>query len=150
MAWANQHVFHAVAALPSEALTSYSTDASFTVARILQHTVQAAEWYVYCANGTPWQDRVFPVTGEDVRTLASELADLDAVLLRESSRPDVVLTIEDEYGRRENALSTVLAQAIYHATEHRAQLVSALECRGFTTINLDELDLWAFERAGSS
>ena len=41
--------------------------------------------------------------------------------------------------------STILSQAIHHATEHRAQIASALEAKGFTPIDLDELDLWAFE-----
>ncbi len=41
--------------------------------------------------------------------------------------------------------STILSQAIHHATEHRAQIASALEAKGFTPVDLDELDLWAFE-----
>jgi uncharacterized damage-inducible protein DinB len=41
--------------------------------------------------------------------------------------------------------STILSQAIHHATEHRAQLASALEAKGFKPMDLDELDLWAFE-----
>jgi len=42
--------------------------------------------------------------------------------------------------------STILSQAIHHATEHRAQIASALEAKGFTPINLDDLDLWEFEK----
>ena len=38
-------------------------------------------------------------------------------------------------------------QSIHHATEHRAQLASALEAKGFTPVDLDELDLWSFESA---
>ena len=41
--------------------------------------------------------------------------------------------------------STILSQSIHHATEHRAQLASALEAKGFKPVDLDELDLWAFE-----
>ena len=41
--------------------------------------------------------------------------------------------------------STILSQAIHHATEHRAQIASALEAKGFTPVNLDDLDLWSYE-----
>jgi hypothetical protein len=34
---------------------------------------------------------------------------------------------------------------MYHATEHRAQLIDALEYRGYKSINLDDIDLWAFD-----
>ncbi|MFM8937646.1 MAG: hypothetical protein ACKOF0_01350, partial [Actinomycetota bacterium] len=43
--------------------------------------------------------------------------------------------------------STILSQAIHHATEHRAQIASALEAKGFKPVDLDELDLWSFEIA---
>jgi uncharacterized damage-inducible protein DinB len=39
----------------------------------------------------------------------------------------------------------LLVQAVHHATEHRAQLIDALESRGHQSINLDDIDLWAFE-----
>jgi uncharacterized damage-inducible protein DinB len=38
-----------------------------------------------------------------------------------------------------------LSQSIHHATEHRAQLASALEAKGFKPLDLDELDLWSYE-----
>jgi len=43
--------------------------------------------------------------------------------------------------------STILSQAIHHATEHRAQIASALEAKGFTPVNLDDLDLWSYEKS---
>jgi uncharacterized damage-inducible protein DinB len=41
--------------------------------------------------------------------------------------------------------STILSQAIHHATEHRAQIAAAIEARGFSPLNLDDLDLWSYE-----
>ena len=41
-----------------------------------------------------------------------------------------------------------VAEIISHivdSAEHRAQIASALEAKGFTPVDLDELDLWAFE-----
>ena len=43
--------------------------------------------------------------------------------------------------------STIISQAVHHATEHRAQLIDALEYKGYKIINLDDIDLWAFESA---
>jgi hypothetical protein len=37
-------------------------------------------------------------------------------------------------------------QAIHHATEHRSQLVDALDFKGYKSIVLDDLDLWAFDK----
>jgi hypothetical protein len=42
------------------------------------------------------------------------------------------------------ARSTVLAQAIHHATEHRAQIAGALAAHGIDALDLDELDVWAY------
>jgi uncharacterized damage-inducible protein DinB len=42
--------------------------------------------------------------------------------------------------------STVLSQAIHHATEHRAHIASALEAKGFEPINLDDISLWDYEK----
>ena len=41
--------------------------------------------------------------------------------------------------------STIITQAIHHATEHRAQAVCALEVKGFRAVNLDDYDVWAYE-----
>ena len=42
-------------------------------------------------------------------------------------------------------VSTIVTQSIHHATEHRAQLIDALEFKGFKPINLDDIDLWSFD-----
>ncbi len=146
MAWANQRLFAAVAELPDEALTSYLVDPDFDVATILHHIVDGSEWFAFCAGGHPWSHREKPQTAADVRALAQKLAELDTLVIAEGQREDVTLTISHEDGDFEAKLSTVIAQAPHHATEHRAQLVAALEVRGFRPVNLDDLDLWSFER----
>ena len=40
--------------------------------------------------------------------------------------------------------STIVGQAIHHATEHRAQIAAALATNGIDAIDLDELDVWAY------
>lgn len=146
MAWANQRLFAAVAELPDVALTSYLVDPEFDVATILHHIVDGAEWFAFCAGGHPWSRREKPRTASDVVVLATTLAGLDALVIEEGRRDDGPLTISHEDGDFEAMRSTVIAQAPHHATEHRAQLVAALELRGYQPINLDDLDLWSFER----
>ena len=69
------------------------------------------------------------------------------VRLRESAKNALgfVEFQRDERTIRRNR-ETILTQSIHHATEHRAQIASALEAKGFTPVNLDDLDLWAFEK----
>lgn len=42
------------------------------------------------------------------------------------------------------ARSTIIGQAIHHATEHRAQIAGALATNGIDAIDLDALDVWAY------
>jgi hypothetical protein len=41
--------------------------------------------------------------------------------------------------------STILSQAIHHATEHRAQIAEAIGAQEFVRLNLDNMDLWSYE-----
>ena len=38
------------------------------------------------------------------------------------------------------------AQAIPKGLNLRAQIASALEAKGFTPVNLDDLDIWSYEK----
>jgi len=146
MSWANQRVFEIVQTLPVEALESYLTNPEFTVAKILHHIVDGAEWYGYCITGQHHGfKQVYPKEMGDVAVLAAQLLIFDATLLEQSARDDEMLSIVEGEVTTRNLLSTLIAQSVHHATEHRAQLVDALELRGYPAINLDDLDLWAFE-----
>jgi hypothetical protein len=53
----------------------------------------------------------------------------------------------NRYGKDMHAFtSTILAQAIHHAAEHRAQIADILAVNNLDVLNLDKIDLWAFER----
>jgi len=146
MAWANQRVYSAVQALPDEALTAYIANPEWTAGIILNHIVGGATWYVYCLGVSMWTDVPEVKTMKDLPVLATMLAEFDAQILSQAELPDESLTIK-EGERTFNALrSTILAEASYHATEHRAQLLDALESKGHFPIKLDDIDLWSFER----
>lgn len=149
MAWANQQVYAAVTKLPDEALGAYGVNPEWTAGEILRHIVGGATWYVHCLGIAPWQETVRPTTMRDVDVLAGQLAGFDAQLLTAVDLPDEQLTFETENGQRTALRSTIIAQTVHHATEHRAQLIDALESRGFAPINLDDIDLWSFERSGN-
>lgn len=146
MAWANQRVYDSLQGLPDAALDAYMVNPEWSARRILQHIVSGADWYVYCLTGAMWSEVPTPSVIADVPALARTLAEFDAAILSQSELPDDFLTIKEDEKSWQNLRSTLLAQAVHHATEHRAQLIDALESRGFTPINLDDIDFWAFER----
>ena len=73
------------------------------------------------------------------------LKESDAELLNLSKAPDRVIEVNREGVITHWQASTILSQAIHHATEHRAQAIAALEFRGFKAPNLDDYDVWAYE-----
>ena len=146
MAWANQRVYDAVQQLPDKALGAFIANEEWTAARILHHIAEGAVWYVYCLTGDPWRDIKLPQRMSDLDVLKGDLAEFDAKISSQSELPDGYLTITEGDKSFQNLRSTIMAEAIYHAAEHRTQLVDALESKGFLPIALDDLDLWKFER----
>ena len=146
MAWANQRVYDAVKSLPDLALGAYIVNAEWTAGRILQHIVGGADWYVYCLTETPWRDIKLPESMTDLNLLQQHLAEFDAKISSQSELPDEYLTIKEDDESWQALRSTILAEAIYHAAEHRTQLIDALESKGFSPMSLDDIDLWKFAR----
>jgi uncharacterized damage-inducible protein DinB len=158
MAWANQEILGKVADLPNEALDAYVVNPEWTVREILNHIVRSAHFYGYrlqmrtpelASSGEALRDgyierEALPTNMEDVKRLVADIKTADETLLAESRELDAIVYREVEDVLIERARSTIIFQAVHHATEHRAQLVAALEARGFTAINLDDYDLWAY------
>ncbi len=144
MAWANQKLYAAVAGLPDEALAAYIVDPEWAVGRILGHLVESGNWYLYCLKLAPWKPFVMPSSMADIREQAHELAEIDARLLSQASLEGVMITQDLGDGDHTYPRSMILAQAAHHATEHRAQIVGALEFKGHSLLKLDDLDLWCF------
>ena len=146
MSWANQRVYDAVKGLPDLALGAYIVKAEWTAGRILQHIVGGADWYVFCLTETPCRDIELPESMTSLNALQEQLAKFDSKILSQSELPDESITIKGDGGSWDALRSTILAQAIYHAAEHRTQLIDALESKGFSPIFLDDIDLWEFAR----
>lgn len=158
MAWANQEIIGALSHLPNEALDAFSVNPQWTAREILRHITSSASWYGFrlmkAAGASESELSAVhakletlndgPKTVEDIAFFLRALAEADSILLDQSLLPEGEVIRHSEGQTIVRARSTVLAQAIHHATEHRAQLVGALEAKGFGSINLDDFDLWAF------
>ncbi len=148
MAWANASLIATLAEQTDEALLMAAPRNEWTVAMTLEHLVNAAGGYaarlerVKRSEGIP-----LPRFVADLGSVASLAADNDARLRAQAGYPEAMLDHPDDPERLLRPRSVILAQAIHHATEHRAQIAGALATNGLDAIDLDELDLWAFDDA---
>ena len=83
----------------------------------------------------------------DLARLKEQAAKVDGMLLDCVKLEDIQLEFVNAEGDQvKRWRSTILSQAIHHASEHRSQIASALDAKGFTPVNLDDLDLWSYEK----
>jgi uncharacterized damage-inducible protein DinB len=145
MAWANAAVFATLAGLTDDALAVAAPRNEWTVAMILEHLVSSAGGYTSRLEGVPRPDRHDPPTAvAELAGLATTCAAFDARLRAQAAAPDGPVEYKSDAGTIRRARSTILGQAIHHATEHRAQIGDALSTNGIDALDLDELDLWAY------
>lgn len=144
MAWANQKVFSAVDALPADALKSYIVNEEWNAGEILHHICDSAGFYAYRLRVGP--KKVELTQSHEVSALRAAIAIHDANLISAAGLEDQELEWVRDGKTLKRWSSTILSQAVHHATEHRAQLMDALEFRGFVPISLDDLDLWSFDQ----
>jgi uncharacterized damage-inducible protein DinB len=143
MAWANQKVYQAVETLPDESLQSYVVNKEWTAYEIVFHICQSAGFYVWRLGiGEKPADIEEPAK---VGTLRNLLETHDKNLLLAVGQDDREIEFKQQDKLIYRWASTILTQAVHHATEHRAQLIDTLEYKGFKPINLDDIDLWAFD-----
>ena len=148
MAWANQRTIEHLQTLPEDSLKSFATNPEWKVAEILRHIVESANFYAFRITGN------FPAnvdksesqpTRDDLESLREKALAVDRALLECEKLEDVEVEFVRNNGEKvKRWRSTILSQAIHHATEHRAQIASALEAKGFAPVDLDELDLWSY------
>ena len=152
MAWANQKTIDHLHTLPEESLKAFATNPEWHVAEIIHHVIDSADHYASRISGVPALTQPGDPCIDDVNQISDlvrlkqQAAVVDKHLLECVKLEDIQL----EYENYENKLvkrwrSTILSQSIHHATEHRAQIASALEAKGFMPMNLDDLDLWSYE-----
>lgn len=149
MAWANAALIARLAEQPDDALGLTAPSNEWSAGRILVHLVNAAGGYASRLEGMPRPTDVDPpalAAHAQLDELRARLVDFDARLRAQATQPDVLVPHPDP-ARPPRNRSTILAQAIHHATEHRAQIAGALATNGNNAIDLDAIDLWEFDEA---
>ncbi len=152
MAWANQKTIEHLQSLPEESLAAFATNPEWHVAEIVHHIVDSGDHYAFRISGIPALTKPGDPCIDDIEKISDlvrlkeQAAVVDKALLDCVKLDDIQLEFtnaDDKLVKRWR--STILSQSIHHATEHRAQIASALEAKGFKPVDLDELDLWSFE-----
>jgi uncharacterized damage-inducible protein DinB len=146
MAWANATLIAWLSKLSEGELALAAPQNEWSAGRILDHLVNSAGGYATRLDGGSRLQQPEPMTSAgQLAERASRLAGYDARLRAHAAQPEGRAAYAGD--DRTFARSTVLAQAIHHATEHRAQIAGALATNGVNAIDLDELDVWAYGEA---
>ena len=147
MAWANAQLVARLLEQPADAFTLTAPRNEWSAGRILAHLLNAAQGYASRMEGVPRPPEVEPPTSaEELADLGARLAATDASLRGQAIEPDVLVRHPNP-DRGQDLRSTILAQAIHHATEHRAQIAGALATNGNDAIDLDAIDVWEYSDA---
>ena len=147
MGWANQQIFSQIAELPDEALGAYVTHENWDVAEILFHTIVSADRLVFRITGRDVTEMKKPTTMKELKTLIANLKKFDEELLALVNEPDRVVEVNRSGVITHWQAATILSQAVHHVIEHKCQAVTALEFRGFKAPDLDDYDVWGYERS---
>jgi uncharacterized damage-inducible protein DinB len=147
MAWANAQMFSVLKDLPDEAINFSAWNPDWTVGKIAHHIVIAEGRLISRIVNQPSPvESDAPITAAGIKDLISVCAERDAQLLSLVDTPDEIRKFV-RFGNEVTFLtSTILVQAIHHASEHRAQISDILAANNLDVLNLDEIDLWSFEK----
>src|SRR5215212_7950875 len=142
MAWANGQLVARLLEQPADALALTAPRNEWSAGRILAHLLNAAQGYASRMEGAARPaDMELPTSTTELAELGERLAAIDARLRAQATEPDVLISHPVRTAEQDRR-STILAQAIHHATEHRAQIAGALSTNGNDAIDLDAIDLW--------
>ena len=146
MGWANQQMFATLQTLPESTLSLSAWNPEWQIGVIANHIVVASGRLISRITGEPApSEGVAPNTSQELAALANVAAERDRRVLGLADVQDGPRTFV-RYGEQVEFLaSTILAQAIHHATEHRAQIADILAVNNQDVMNLDEMDLWSYE-----
>ncbi len=148
MAWANHSVFTQLSELPEEALSFSAWNPEWTVGTIANHIVMSQPRLLARLKKEDAPTEIaFPITSEGMKALAAQSLKNDEAFLSLIDQPEELLTFV-RYGKTVSFLNTtIVAQAVNHGIEHRAQIADILAINKMDVINLDALDPISYERA---
>jgi uncharacterized damage-inducible protein DinB len=142
MAWANEYVFDRLAELSPQELALTAPHDVWTTAEILEHLT--ASRYADLLDGLGEIETAVPKNSAEVLALKELSQSFDARLRAASDLVEGFVEFQrgDRLIRRSR--QTILAQAIHHADEHRAQIAGIFSSHGMNVVDLDAIDLWEF------
>tara|TARA_B100000287_G_scaffold25336_1_gene24505 strand:- start:8187 stop:8663 length:477 start_codon:yes stop_codon:yes gene_type:complete len=145
MQWANKEIYTEISKLDDEVLEYYVIDPEWTVKKIMIHIVGAAYLFSQRLDGKPFSKFELKNTEgpELIKELIEELEKIDESFLKHVEREDVDITYMTSKGERTSKVSMIISTMINHATEHRTQIVAALDKNNVRTINLDNYSPWS-------
>ena len=147
MAWANQEIFKEVKKLGPEVLDYYVVDKEWTVKTIMVHIVAASYLYSQRLQEKPFSKIEFDIDSPNlIDDLLSALENIDKDLIEQAYKDDKEIEYETSKGMRSDKISFILSMMIFHATEHRAQIVAALDKNNERSINLDKYSIFGYVR----
>ena len=147
MAWANKQMLTLLQGLPDDAMNFSAWNPDWTVGTIAHHIVIAEGRLISRITQQPAPVEFDPPkTASDISQLITVCAERDAQLLSLINTPDEMRAFVRYGNEVEFLTSTILVQAVHHASEHRAQISDILAANSMDVLNLDEIDLWSFEK----
>ena len=113
------------------------------------HIAGAAHLYGQRLNGEPFSRFELKNTegSEMIDELLTELNRIDKSLIKNVDREDGEFTFMASKGEQTAKVSEVLTQMIFHAGEHRAQIVAALDKHNERSINLDNYSVFGYVKS---
>lgn len=144
MAWANEKLFTELAGLPVECLQATYGPADWTVAHIAAHIASGDEWYLHLLTGADESPVSHPQNSQDVIELRDYMKGFLHKYLEEAAKPDAEIIFDGHSKNEKTSREMLLHQAVYHATEHRAHIATAIEVQGIAKIDLDSYDVWSY------
>ncbi len=134
--------------LPDEAINFSAWNPDWTVGKIAHHIVIAQGRLISRIINEPAPAESDPPTSAaGIGELITVCAERDAQLLSLIDTPDELRRFSRYGNEVEFLTSTILVQAVHHASEHRAQISDILAANTMDVLNLDEIDLWSFEKS---
>lgn len=147
MAWANNRALTLIEGLPDEAINFSAWNPDWTVGTIAHHIVISQGRLVSRIIKQPTPPELEPPkSAAEISHLIERCAKLDEQLLSLIDTPDEIRSFIRLGNPVEFRTSTILVQAVHHASEHRAQISDILAANNMDVLNLDEIDLWSFEK----
>jgi uncharacterized damage-inducible protein DinB len=141
--WANLALLDFCAALDETQLAGMTVGTFGTIYDTVNHIARAEEWYLFLFTGRWPENRLRKDDRPDFDVLLSHARQSGEGLIAIAATATAgdVVVIEEGGGRWPYTAGMILNQAINHATEHRAQVMTMLTQQG---IEPPELSGWAY------